>query len=62
MTQSGKTAQREARLGARLKANLARRKEQARQRESSQSPGPAVAPDALLREPAPDEGEENPTS
>jgi len=62
MTESGKTARREARLGARLRANLARRKDQARQRESTEAPGTAPPAGAPLPEARREEDEKIPSS
>jgi hypothetical protein len=44
MKPSGKTAQREARLAARLKENLARRKDQARSRDGDTPAAPRTDP------------------
>ncbi len=61
MKPADKTARREARLAERLKANLARRKDQARSREGKD--GAAARPaTSLLRGSPRDEEKENPSS
>ncbi len=57
-----KAALREARLSARLKANLARRKDQARGRESPGDEDAARPSASSPRGSARTEGEENPSS
>lgn len=62
MTPPDKAAQREARQSARLKANLARRKDQARRRESTEDAGAAPPEPSPACVPVTDKGEQNPSS
>jgi hypothetical protein len=61
MKPADKATRREARLAERLKANLARRKDQARSREGEDGAA-ARSPVSPLRGPPRDEEKENPSS